>query len=136
MIPDEPIKPSRKALTVLKVGEYIRASVEFATDHGVKFLRNELVLSLEARVLSEKLEEGVKTDYVDIPSSWWQHLKYEHAPGWFIDRWPVQYDRATLTVYLERWATYPEANVRHDKRLGNMVVQDIASQSTELKWTE
>jgi hypothetical protein len=32
------------------------------------------------------------------PKDWWQMLKEQYAPKWFLKRWPVEYDDHTLSV--------------------------------------
>lgn len=27
---------------------------------------------------------------IEVPKTWWQHLKQDHFPAWFTRRWPVQ----------------------------------------------
>ena len=83
----------------------------------------DLVYELTAYVLAEKLprveESSSKSYFYEIPASWFQHLKQTiyrwRRLSWLERRWPARYEtherKATLTVNLERYRTYPKADV-------------------------
>lgn len=50
-------------------------------------LAQELVVGIDRWVWGGE----VKQHSVSWPADWWQHLKHQHAPGWFRRRWPVRY---------------------------------------------
>ncbi len=41
------------------------------------------------------------------PANWWEMLKRDHAPQWFLKRWPVQ----NRISYVMRTVIYPEITV-------------------------
>ena len=57
------------------------------------------------------------TETQDIPTSWWQHWKRDHAPRWLTRRWPVHTERLYLKVVhvcphsTERWQDAREPHV-------------------------
>jgi hypothetical protein len=91
-------------------------------EHHEDRLTLDLIRSVTAEVLAEKLPpervERSQTFGIDFPASPFQHWKQKHATRWwlrrFVRRWPVRTERLTrearLTVNLERYRTYPEAN--------------------------
>lgn len=71
--------------------------LESFIDHSV----DAMVLRLRAYCLGKKQE----TARVYFPSSWWQHLKRDHAPKWFKQRFPVKetvftYESAKLCPHI------------------------------------
>lgn len=44
----------------------------------------------------------------ETPSSWWQMLKKEHFPKWFLKRYPVKYTKTELTIK----TLYPKLKTR------------------------
>lgn len=53
---------------------------------------DELVAELEYFILSHEKEVSHK-----VPLTWWDHLKLDHAPEWFLDRYPVKYRHIRFT---------------------------------------
>lgn len=57
------------------------------------------VFELQAHIAAVKHKEEVKektrsvkvtlSEYVEVPSSWWQHFKFSWFPQWALDIWPV-----------------------------------------------
>lgn len=72
----------------------------------------DLCYQLTAYVMSEKVHEGeyTKSFTFNFPTDWWQMWKGEHAPKWFVKRWPIAMDTVTktVTVNVEHWVGYPE----------------------------
>jgi hypothetical protein len=42
--------------------------------------------------------EDTDQEVIESPSSWWEMLKRDHAPVWFLRRYPVQYDTRTIVT--------------------------------------
>ena len=66
-------------------------------------------------VLATKIAEDnykAKFDW-QFPSSWWQYLKQDKAPQWFVKRYPVKYTiyKQERLVKFTRMSEYPKANV-------------------------
>lgn len=89
-----------------------------------KDIFDELVYGLTAYVLAERLpnvtESETKTFTIETPDTWFQHLKqslYFRFPrlGWLQRRWPARLTtvsrKCTFTVNLERYRTYPKADI-------------------------
>jgi hypothetical protein len=41
------------------------------------------------------------TQVVQVPASWWQHLKQDHFPAWYLSRWPVEYRDRVVSYSLD-----------------------------------
>lgn len=84
--------------------------------------RRELVLSVEAELLRQKLPPRRVVEHADVemvrPAGWVDHLKLSVAPrwwaGWWVRRWPARVvaipHRLTVVVDLEGFRTFPDAN--------------------------
>lgn len=114
------------------VGISVLQSIRFAKEFEQDIFER-MVYKLEAEVLAEKLPpETINESRIavwDFPRSSWQHFKLEHSEswwlGWLVRRRPVQcqvHDKqVTLTVNLERYRTFPQANVNYPPELGPYV---------------
>jgi len=60
-----------------------------------------------AALWCEKVGEEEHLVEFIFPKDWWQHLKRDHAPEWFIKRWPVKY-KDSYKLVVTHWAGYPE----------------------------
>lgn len=108
----------------------------FANEHMALKLKQETAgmrVKLTTHVLADKLLP-VEVDrkvpaFFTFPRSPFQHWKQKHADAWwlrrFVKRWPVRTTQHTqqvrLIVNLQRFRTYPEANVSippNDERMG------------------
>lgn len=124
--PTATVTYERKLLTLKRfaamtqIGATTRESmnIESVEDHAI----NGLVLRLEADVLTDTIakDEYVADYSYEVYASPWQHFKSLYMPKWFIEWKPVKYEKkhGTVTVKLERLATYPKANIalQKDKR--------------------
>lgn len=61
-------------------------------DTLIEPLTDELIVRLNAHIYGEEM--GTHT--FQTPTTWWDHLKQDHAPGWFLKRYPVKYTKTTL----------------------------------------
>ena len=95
-------------LALQEVGAVVRQSARYdVTPDG---LTDQLVHQLTAYVLSDHLVGDTYTFTTTAPSSWWQHFKRDHLPT--VSKWrPVKHTTTTHKVTLDRYATYPEAQV-------------------------
>ena len=48
---------------------------------------------------------GETVDVIEVPSSWWQHLKQAHFPCWLLKYFPVDFK------YYEARALYPKVSL-------------------------
>lgn len=109
--------------------ETLNLSVEELEQHWADDIRR-MVYQLTALLLAEKLPpervEGRKTITVDVPTSWWQHFKFQYEQtwwlGWFVRRHPARWlpipFRFGVSVSLERYRIYPEAKIAYCDELG------------------
>lgn len=60
-----------------------------------------------------------------FPTNWFQHLKQDYFPMWFINRYPVKYHVETVCIH----ETYPFPNVKLERDLGERVTYATIEQS-------
>ena len=76
------------------------------TDFSVQELKHYAdysILQLKAAVWAEEKEKSYKD--LHTPATWWDQLKLNHFPRWFLRRFPVR--TKTTRVHFVRQATYP-----------------------------
>jgi len=96
-LPLGPSEATSKAEFIsLEFGEALcaRADVDPIWLHNgqttIKELQNESSRTLSVQICAHILEmQNPKKIIHRTPTSWWQMLKRDHAPGWFLKRWPV-----------------------------------------------
>lgn len=87
------------------------------------FLTDGIVYTITTNILRQKIhEDKEKIAFIySFPSNWWEHLKADHAPQWFIKKYPIKYTehRKERTLTFTRYAEYPKANilVQENKKL-------------------
>lgn len=107
----------RKRIAVRKaVSDELLYHAKFDTERHVW---DQMLYEMTSYVLAERLAPDtckmeIKPEF-EFPASWWQHLKRDHFPAWFKERWPVRnavvVRRYVGEVRVERHLTYPEASV-------------------------
>lgn len=139
----------------------LMASAEF--ERVQDQLIDELQYRLTATVLEEKLVEkehsaevtahavavAIAEATTEYPSSWWQHFKQDHFPGWMKRRWPVKthqlraYRRETATnsntetvsITFRQYAQFPAAQVRTPRNFRGPVLV-AREELTSTTWPE
>lgn len=105
-----------------RIGSYTAGSMDAETRRSADFW-NDMVGVLTTQVLANRLVGDEQTLRVQIPATWWQHLKYslpdrlkrwlgaERGPAWLRRHWKVRYQTASARVSFTKWHTYPKADV-------------------------
>ena len=140
--PDDPIIET-ETLTLDTFKVYAKALIDKQTIQSIPNLEahmqyegERLAIELRKMVLAEKLaNQEIRVRFVEttrfyFPSSVWQHFKRNHAPKWFLRRWPVKEEctertlARTKTVEVEQFATFPMSPIRMpEDRRGPYVVR-------------
>lgn len=68
-------------------------------------------VELETHVLREHIADEVFHSTVEVPATWWDHWKDDHAPAWLIRRHPVRLRSIPVDVQVQRFLNYPEATI-------------------------
>lgn len=127
--PDRPIERERIVLDWRRYAQVQAVSQAWLEDARLTVLQDQLfpqmVLRLERDILADKRAEQTYQAHLDIPRSPWHHWRHKHRNAWWL-RWlnphrPVQYDRRTATLEVERWQHYPDARLPAE-RFGRPVV--------------
>tara|TARA_Y100000310_G_C20581694_1_gene763336 strand:+ start:182 stop:616 length:435 start_codon:yes stop_codon:yes gene_type:complete len=77
-------------------------SIEVARSH-----LNQMYLAMHTWLL--KVDHH--SEYHSVPASWWQHLKADHFPKWYLNRWPVTCREDTTLPHITRHLC-PHADVK------------------------
>lgn len=111
---------------------------------GYDFLRDQMMVAMRVKVLTDNLPPEKVTESttvrVEEPASTWQMWKRNNQGRWYtkwwlakwLEKWPVimtgHDKRVTMSVNLERFRAYPEAQYRpSDFRLGRAVLMHAVS---------
>jgi len=112
------------------VGRFVLESTNIRTHNNPPGLDGMLV-EMYTSILARKLVEDRYKDskVIEVPATWFQHLKQDHAPAWFKERYPVKLTpiTVTLSVVFDRYATYPKADVPMPDHMGPMVIREVVS---------
>jgi hypothetical protein len=107
----------------LSLGAFTSGSAEMALEQDKAY--NELRYRLTAHVLAKHVGKGESTYRVVTPETWWQHFKATHFPQWAARRWPVKYRTHVIELEVDRWLTFPEADLRYDPELAGRPVKVV-----------
>lgn len=77
--------------------------IDVATD----WLMGQFAVTLRTELYGEQLARATAEEHLEFPVTWWQHLKHDYAPDWFLARWPVKTKTWSLTVTANKWRIYP-----------------------------
>ena len=114
---------------VSKLGAFSRDRIDYRVEESPEF--SGLLHTLSTGILERKImEDKYKVTFnYKYPSSWWEQLKLEKLPKWFISRYPVKYSYKTIkrTVNITRKATYPMADIVMPKNIGEVIIRDVVS---------
>lgn len=91
-----------------------------------------LWLKLRTEILAEKLQETTKVMIIEVPTSWWQMLKRDVFPKWFIALYPVKNRTIKDTVTFTRFAKFPTINrvFPRDKPIMLEFMEEVREQGT------
>lgn len=81
-----------------------------------------LVVRLRAEVLGETVRRNEHVVRTWHPASWWQHWKQEHAPKWWLRRWPVRQVPTETVVRFSEIATFPYSKIKTPENMRGPVV--------------
>lgn len=70
-------------------------------------MTDSILFALRTEVMTERLSDREKTIIFEYPATWWEHLKKEMAPRWFLKRYPVKFSKYTQKIRFEEIALYP-----------------------------
>lgn len=72
----------------------------------VEKMATQLVLCEDLPLEPLKTFEAKTTFY--YPKTWWQKLKEDHFPNWYLERWPVEKEATERKVTVKMSAAYPK----------------------------
>ena len=91
-----------------------------------------LGLTDSGRVFYEPIR--IEHDHVQLPDTWWQHLKLSHAPAWFTRRFPVRYRKHEFDKHI--YYVYPNLNVQTPREVGEIRVPGVSHRGQPFDWSE
>jgi hypothetical protein len=81
----------------------------------------QMAIEFQVQVLAQQRVTDKQVLRCRCPASWWQHLKWAHAPRWLLRRWPVVWTDHEAEVSFTQYDTYPRANVPLPPEFGRPV---------------
>lgn len=102
-----------------ELGSYAmsRMSIEVFVEETVQRVRLMVSTELLGSLRIQKEDKRV----VEVPKTWWDHLKLSF-PRWLAKRLkPVAYDEITFTTKFAEYSTYPKININPPSDFGPMV---------------
>jgi hypothetical protein len=78
-----------------------------------------MIFQFKRDILTDTFARDTYQAHLNIPETWWQHWKFDHAEAWFMPMWwiaryPVRYRTETATIEVKRMHSYPEATFERD----------------------
>lgn len=98
------------------------ASLHEHMNHLYQELCYQLDAFIAAKTHTDKRTSTRVVERITIPLTWWDHLKLQHAPAWFLSRWPARTRTIEVTVVKETTTTtqnicphidMPPGNIKH-----------------------
>ena len=118
-------------LTKLPIGVSAILDDYVVVKSGLKFesiidpMLGGMLYQIKTYILAEEIDHRSKEVRfsVRLPSSWWQHFKYDKFPAWLLHKFPVKYEEyyQVKTVTFRKYATYPKANILLPDKVGELV---------------
>jgi hypothetical protein len=122
----------RHTLERQQLGVVVRSSAEYSAAYD-SMIVDLLCHRLTAFVLTEKVVGQVHTLSVEVPATWWQHLKASRMRPWILRRWPVRYHRIERDVRFDKRLMYPAAS-QSLPSLGGPIVFESLKNSGPRRW--
>lgn len=88
-------------------------------------MTDSIIFALRTSVMAETLSDREKEVVFEYPSSWWQWLKKDKFPQWFLKRFPVQYTKTSEKVRFEEIALYPNLALAMPDQAGEVYFQSL-----------
>jgi len=80
----------------------------------------ELMIRLRHEIYGQHNYQKYKV-YVDVPANWWEALKYERLPGWWILRWPIKWQTVEREITFDHKKLFPESTIKAPSEMGPVV---------------
>lgn len=104
----------RLSMTQILPRDLIEASID--ADSMMSYFTDDVLLRFKAAILGEELPPATDTAHEQVPLTWWDHFKADHAERWWlrslVRRRPPRARTITLTTTWENMAAYPWAQLR------------------------
>lgn len=82
--------------------------------------RRDIVMQVSGFIWAEKRSLEVDTSYTE-PLNWWQMLKRDWLPEWFVVRYPVKLRDFDRRIKVDFYKKYPEFRYEEDKYFGKVI---------------
>jgi len=83
----------------------------------------DIVLHIEREFVGERRQDYIPVSFKS-PLNWWNHLKLEKFPDFFLKYFPVKWKEETKRVEVNRLFEFPDAYIPQDRQLGRFFVRD------------
>jgi hypothetical protein len=76
---------------------------------------DEVVLFVKSWVLDGHKVDRIEPESIDFPATPWEFWKQEHAPKWFLERWPVKMKTTVVNRNIHKHYVCPHINIKEDR---------------------
>jgi len=98
------------------IGKYMFTSTELKIEDHIRGA----LIKLRAYVLGQHNYQKYKV-VVAVPKNWWEHLKQDHFPQWYVHRYPVQTKPVSREITFDHMQLFPKCDINFPPILGPVV---------------
>lgn len=119
--PERVVLPLERFMVTKRIPQTVLSNMKF--DCQLEDSLRDLVMYLSKEIV--RSAPRTETVQFDVPATWWQHLKQDHAPEWFLKRYPVVMRQIPFS-YEGGYRTCPHADKQwgHDSHLRFLMFRD------------
>ena len=96
--------------TMPAIGENAQVDIRQLSDSFDKIL-----ISVRSWILDGHKIDRIEPESIDFPATPWDFWKQEHAPKWFIERWPVKMKTTVVNKNIHKHFVCPRINIKEDR---------------------
>ena len=106
------LKRVKLAAQKVFTSEQMVQDLTVSTKYDLAFM--DLIVQLQTFVLAEEITTKTEQIIYSHPRDWWQMLKEQHAPHWFIRLFPIEKIHKEWYVEFRQDATFPKFAKSYD----------------------
>ena len=117
--PPEISKQEFEAIKVQVMQQYGKFTFE-ATQLTIQDAVRDLIIRLDSFILGQHDYQKYKVSMA-VPLNWWEHLKQDRFPKWYIKRFPTKTKHVTREITFDHKKLFPKSSVMFPPNIGPVV---------------
>ena len=117
--PPEISKQQFEAIKVQVMQRYGKFTFE-ATELTIQDAIRDLIIRLDSFILGQHDYQKYKV-YIAVPANWWEHLKQDRFPKWYIKRFPVKTKAVGREITFDHKKLFPKSDIMFPPNIGPVV---------------